>query len=115
MVVRVLDAAVATVRRVYREIYSSLQEDAVIDLVVNFDGSSMTPGHTSAHDCVTDTVTGLCVALAVLASYCQLCSYARNRFGKHSPEVEEWFGNHRSECNRNFGGSAGGMEAAAAE
>ena len=31
---RVLDAAAATVRRVYRDIDSSLQEDAVIDLVV---------------------------------------------------------------------------------
>ena len=101
VVTRVLDAAAVTVRRVYREIDSSLQEDAIIDLVVSFDGSWMTHG--------------LCIDLAVLSSYCQRCSYARRRFGKHSPEFEEWFGNHRSECNRNFDGSAGGMEAAAAE
>ena len=73
--------------------------------------------HTSAYGigCVIDTMTGLCVDLSVLSSYCQRCSDAQRRFGKHSPEFEEWFGNNRSECNRNFDGSAGGMEAAAAE
>ena len=49
VVTHVLDAAAATVRRVYREIDSSLQEDAVIDLVVSFDGLWMTRGHKSAY------------------------------------------------------------------
>ncbi|KAK2190551.1 hypothetical protein NP493_76g02000 [Ridgeia piscesae] len=88
VVTRVLDAAAATVRRVYREIDSSLQEDAVIDQVVSLDGSWMTRGHKSAYGigCVIDTMTGLCVDLAVLSSCCQRCSYAWRRYGKHSPE-----------------------------
>ena len=67
VVTRVLDAATATVRRVYREIDSSLQEDAVIDLVVSFDGSWMTRGHKSAYGigCAIDAMTGLCVDLAI--------------------------------------------------
>ena len=44
----VLDAAATTVHRVYREIESSLQEDAIVDLVVSFDGSWMTRVHKSA-------------------------------------------------------------------
>ena len=118
VVTRVLDDAATTVRRVYHEIDPSLQEDAVIDLVVSFDGSWMTRGHKSAYGigCVIDTVTGLCVDLAVFSQYCQRCSYARRRFGgRDSDEFRNWFATHCNECNRNFDGKSGAMEAAAAE
>ena len=118
VVTRVLDEAATTVRRVYHEIDPSLQEDAVIDLVVSFDGSWMTRGHKSAYGigCVIDTVTGLCVDLAVFSLYCQRCSYARRRFGgRETQDFKDWFETHSNECNRNFDGTSGGMEAAAAE
>ena len=118
VVTRVLDDAATTVRRVYREIDPSLEEDAVIDLVVSLDRSWMTRGHKSAYGigCVIDTVTGLCVDLAVFSSYSQHCSYARRRFGgRDTEEFKDWFETHRNECNRNFDGTSGAMEAAAAE
>ena len=118
VVTRVLDDAATTVRHVYHEINPSLHEDAVIDLVVSFDGSWMTRGHKSAYGigCVIDTVTGLCVDLAVFSLYCQCCSYARRRFGgRETQDFKDWFETHSNECNRNFDGTSGGMEAAAAE
>ena len=115
---RVFDDAATTIRRVYREIDPTLAEDAVMDLVVSFDGSWMTRGHKSAYGigCVIDTVTGLCMDMVVLSLYCQRCSYAQRRFGGRATDgFREWFETHREECNRNYDGSSGGMEAAAAE
>ena len=85
---------------------------------MSFDGSWMTRGHKSAYGigCVIDTVTGLCVDLAVFSLYCQRCSYARRRFGgRETQDFKDWFETHSNECNRNFDGTSGGMEAAAAE
>ena len=103
-----------TIRRVYREIDPTLAEDAVIDLVLSFDGSWMTRGHKSANGigCVIDTVTGLCMDMVVLSLYCQRCSYAQRRFGgRATNEFREWFETHREKCNRNFDGFSGGVEA----
>ena len=115
---RVFDDAATTIRRVYREIDPPLAEDAVLDLVVSFDGSWMTREHKSAYGIgfVINSVTGLCIDLVVFSLYCQRCSYAQRSFGgRATDEFREWFESHREECNRNYDGCSGGMEAAAAE
>ena len=110
----VLEDTATTIRHVYQEIDPLIANDAVIDLVVSFDGSWMTREHKSAYgiDCV-DTMTGLCVDLAVYSLYCQRCSYSKRQL--RGRDNDDWFEPHHDECNRNFDGTSGNMEAAAAE
>ena len=86
----------------------------MIDLAVSFDGSWMKHGHTSAYGigCVIDTVTGLILDLTVLSSYCQTCSCAEARHGgRDTAQFQRWLASHAN-CNKNYGGASGGMEAA---
>ena len=118
VVTRVLDSAATTVRNAYRQVNPSIAEEDVIDLTVSFDGSWMTRGHKSSYGvgCVIDTVTGLAVDLAIFSLYCQRCSYAKRRYGgRDTDEFKAWYATHMNECNRNFDGTSGGMEASAAE
>ena len=114
---RVLDDAAKVVRKLYRDRYPSLEEDSVIDLTVSFDGSWLTRGHSSMYGvgCVIEVTTGLVLDLVVQSLYCHSCACASARYnGEHTPEFKKWKDGH-TECNVNYSGSSGGMEADAAE
>ena len=75
--------------------------------------------HTSAYGigCVTDTVTGLALDLAVLSSYCQAWSCAEVRCGGwDTGQFQTWLAHHTN-CNQNYHGTSGsgGMEIQAAD
>ena len=113
----VLDDAAKVVRRMYQESDPSLDDDSIIDLTVTFDGSWMTRGHTSLYGigCVIEVHTGLVLDLAVVSLYCQSCTHAKARYGgTHTSEYKAWKEQH-TECNANYAGTSGGMEADAAE
>ena len=61
-----------------------------------------------------DTLTGLIVDYEVLSSYCDHSSKAKHKFNE--AEFTEWQTIHteRGECQKNYDGSAGGMEVTAA-
>ena len=118
VVTRLMDDAAITIRQAYRDLDPSISEDDIIDLTVSYDGSWMTRGHKSLYGigCVVDVVTGLVIDLAVLSLHCQRCSYAKKRYGgTNTPGFRNWHDTHINKCNRNYSGSSGGMEAAAAE
>lgn len=118
VVTRMLDDAASVVRRVYRDIDSSIGEDDVIDLTVSYDGSWMTRGHKSHYGigCVVEVITGLVIDLQVMSLYCQRCAYASTRHGgMNTAMFKDWFTTHEPECNRNYEGASGGMEVKAAE
>ena len=78
----------------------------------------MTRGHKSLYGigCVVDVVTGLVIDLAVLSLHCQRCSSVKKRYGgTNTPKFRSWHETHSNECNQNYSGSSGRMEAAAAE
>ena len=115
VVTRLMDDAAVTIRRAYRDLEPSISEGDVIDLTVSYDGSWMTRGHKSLYGigCVVDVVTGLVIDLAVLSLHCQRCSSVKKRYGgTNNPEFRNWHETHSNECNRNYSGSSGGMEAA---
>ena len=60
VVTRLMDDAVVTICRAYRDLDRSISESDVIDLTVSYDGSWMTRGHKSLYGigCVVDVVTG---------------------------------------------------------
>ena len=118
VVTRLMDDAAITIRQAYRDLDPLISEDDVIDLTVSYDGSWMTRGHKSLYGigCVVDVVTGLVIDLAVLSLHCQRCSYAKKQYGgTNTPGFRNWHDTHINECNRNYSGSSGGMEAAACE
>ena len=117
-VVHVFASVADVVRRAYRDLDPSIGDDDIIDLTVSFDGSWMTRGHKSLYGigCVVDVASGLVLDMAVLSLYCHRCVYASRRFGgKATAAFQQWFADHRDECQRNHQGSSGSMEKAAAE
>ena len=107
VVTRILDDAATVVRRVYRDIDSSIGHDDTIDLTVSYDGSWMTRCHKSQYGigCVVEEITGLVIDLQVMSLYCQRCAYARTRHGgRHTAAFKEWYVTHEPECNQNYEG-----------
>ena len=60
------------VRNVYKRLDPSIDESGVMDLMVSFDGSWMTRGHSSLYGigCVVEMVTGLVIYFTILSLYC---------------------------------------------
>ena len=113
----VLDEAAVTVRKACQDLDPTITEDAILDLTVSFDGSWMTRGHKSLYGvgCVVEVTTGLVLDFCVLSLYCQRCTFAKKLYGgAHTPAFQQWFETH-TECNKNYNGTSGGMEVAAAE
>ena len=113
----VIDDAAKVVRSMYQESDTSLGDDSVIDLTVTFDGSWMTRGHTSLYGigCEIEVQTGLVLDLAVVSLYCQSCAHTKAHYEHtHTAEYKTWKEQH-TECNSNYTGTSGGMEADAAE
>ena len=71
------------VRNVYKRLDPSIDESGVMDLMVSFDGSWMTQGHSSLYGigCVVEMVTGLVIRLhhpvSVLSELCMCCGTVR--------------------------------------
>ena len=113
----ILSDAVKTVRRVYQDLDPSIGNHDDINLTVSFDGSWMTRGHKSVYGvgCVVEVITGLVLDLTVLSLYCQSCACASAKYGgNNTAAFQQWHASH-TDCNRNYSGSSGGMEATAAE
>lgn len=106
------------VKTVYRE--KNITDDnrnEPVDIAVSFDGSWHKRGHTSLYGVgfVIDILTGYVVDYAVISKYCHACQLATKDLGVDSPEFSIWKLGHKSECQQNYSGSSGGMEAFAAE
>lgn len=86
---------------------------------VSYDGSWQKRGHTSliAVGAVVEAETGLVLDYETISKYCEKCTKKENaKKAKKITEKEynEWYDKHKNECTRNYTGSSGGMEAAAA-
>ena len=83
------------VRNVYKRLDPSIDESGVMDLMVSFDGSWMTQGHSSLYGigCVVEMVTGLVI---------------------DTDNFKQWYDQH-SDCTINYTGSSNAIEKTAAE
>ena len=105
------------VRNVYKRLDPSIDESGVMDLIVSFDGSWMTQGHSSLYGigCVVEMVTGLVIDFTILSLYCQSCACAVARYGgRDTDNFKQWYDQH-SDCTINYTGSSNAMEKTAAE
>ena len=105
------------VRNVYKRLDPSTDESGVMDLMVSFDGSWLTQGHSSLYGtgCVVELVTGQVIDFTILSLYCQSCACAVARYGgRDTGNFKKWYAQH-SDCTINYTGSSNAMEKAAAE
>ena len=109
-----LNDAAACMRQAYYERSGDVPED-VRDIDVSYDATWMTRGHQSLYGIgsVIDLLTCLVIDYAVLSLYCHGCSTVGDHMAKDSDEYREWKRAH--ECNKNFHGTPGAMDAAIAE
>ena len=112
----VADANMNTAAEVIRGVYGDLMDDdGIIDMTVNYDGTWQKRGFTSHHGVgvAIEVQTGLVVDYEVLSNYCHACALAENKFGTDTAALHAWQAAHTA-CDRNFGGSSKAMEAEAA-
>ncbi|KAK3889782.1 hypothetical protein Pcinc_006343 [Petrolisthes cinctipes] len=85
----------------------------LLDIVVSYDGTWMTRGHTShiGAGIVIEVDTGMVIDFEVLSNFCQVC---HSREKKKLPFTPEWQQAHSPRCNKNFNGTASAMESEAA-
>ena len=105
---------IAGVRRFYAK--SDILPDPtndLLDIVVSYDGTWMTRGHTShiGVGIVIEMDTGMVIDFEVLSNFCQVC-HAREK--KKLPFTPEWQQAHSPSCNKNYNGTASAMESEAA-
>lgn len=83
-----------------------IENDGSIDIAACFDGSWQKRGHTSLNGVftVTSMDTGKVLDCVCLSKYCSCSSKLKNSGGKK----------HSENCSKNYDGSSGGMEVAAA-
>ena len=94
-------------------------EDGVLNIDVSFDGTWHTRGHTSllGAGAVIDTHTGLIMDYATTSKICVPCKQHETALAKKTltqEEYDEWQVNHMEDCDMNYEGTSGGMEAASA-
>ena len=93
---------------------SIAEPQTLMDIVVSYDGSWLTRGHTSliGVGCVTDVLTGLVLDAHVMSSYCQACENKKTLQKEDADKFAVWERQHLGlgECYRNFFGTAGMME-----
>ena len=105
------------VRNVYKRLDPTIDESGTMDLMVSFDGSWMTRGHSSLYGigCVVEMVTGLVIDFTILSLYCQSCACAVARYGgRDTDNFRAWHAQH-TDCTINYTGSPNAMEKTAAE
>ena len=100
------------VRNVYKELDPILDESGDMDLMVSFDGSWMTRGHSSLYDigCI-----GLVIDFTILSLYCHSCACAASHYGGRDTDgFKKCFEGH-NDSTVNYTGSSNAMEKTAAE
>lgn len=97
----------------------SHDKEGIYDVRVIYDGSWQKRGHTSmlAVGAVIDAETNCVLDYETVSKYCEVCTKKENclKRGKvNQEEFDEWLTGHKDKCLKNYEGSSGGMEAAAA-
>lgn len=102
------------VREAFMAADPSIGEDDPIDICITYDGTWHKRGHTSHHGVgvVVDLLTGLVIDYEALSNHCHGCLIGPD---PESPEFAAWKTKHTPVCQRNYSGSSGGMEVAAAK
>lgn len=116
----VLQLCADAVKKHYlEELKMGPDEDGVFDIRVTFDGSWQKRGHTSllAVCAVIEAETGLVIDYVTVSKFCEKCTKKESSLKRkkiNQEQYNEWLVGHRDECQRNYSGSSGGMEAAGA-
>lgn len=102
------------VRNAYAELNIQPDDDGILDIAVSYDGTWMKRGHTSNFGVgiAIDLITGLVLDFKVYSRYCHACALKERKL--KSDEFKCWFEMHKDSCDKNFFGTSGSMEAAAA-
>ncbi|GFW93140.1 uncharacterized protein TNCV_3888811 [Trichonephila clavipes] len=81
------------VHREVRKAYEAPTDVPVVDIIVSFDGSWLTRGHTSLIGiaCVIDILTGYVIDFEVMCKVCRNCSVGKRELGESSAEYDIWF------------------------
>ncbi|KAK4329594.1 hypothetical protein Pmani_000069 [Petrolisthes manimaculis] len=121
---RVVDAAREKVKDVMNSAITAIKQlhsakNGVYDIKVIYDGSWQKRGHTSnlAVGEVIEAETGLVIDYETVSKYCEKCTKKENAMKRKEiskDDFEVWLVGHKEECKKNYEGSSGGMEAAAA-
>ncbi len=84
-------------------------EAGVLDIGVSFDGSWHKRGHSSHNGIAVaiDLLTGLPLDFEVLSNFCHKCNLSP---AEDDPDYNEWQEQHKSDCQKNYEGSANAME-----
>lgn len=117
-----MNSSVEAVKRHYSEkLGIQPDENNIYDIRVTFDGTWQKRGHTSllAAGAVIDAETGLVIDYESISKYCEQCTKKENALKRKKitqEQFDEWLADHKQTkvCMRNFTGSSGAMEAAAA-
>ncbi|XP_033110944.1 uncharacterized protein LOC117112009 [Anneissia japonica] len=114
VVKRTPNKAAQHVRSVYEVKFPELKDQRIIDVAVTYDGTWHRRGRTSHYgvSVVIDLMTGLAIDFELLSNFCHCCTLAKNT--KSQAEFDEWFEEHKNECQANHDGSACSMESKAA-
>ncbi len=105
-----------TTREILKDAYAEVgvneDKDGILDVSVSYDGTWQKRGHTSHNGaaCTIDLLTGLPIDFEVLSNYCSKCSSTADE-----KKDQEWVEKHAPNCSKNFNGTSGAMEVAAAE
>lgn len=97
----------------------SPDKDGIYNVRVIYDGSWQKRGHTSklAVGAVIDAEIACVLDYETVSKFCEVCEKKQNcvKRGKVSQqEFDQWLTDHKDKCMKNYEGSSGGMEAAAA-
>ena len=90
-----------------------IMDKQIGDAIVSCDGTWQHCGFQSKNG--VDTILSVngqkCKVLdtTVLTNYCSICATKRKEL-KDVDKYKEWFETHKTECTKNYEGSAGGME-----
>ena len=88
------------------------EEDEIYNIAISGDGTWRRRGFSSCYGVVTamSTVTGKALDCEIMSKECRLCMPWRGK--EASPEFQDWWEGHQHECQANFSGSSGAMDAA---
>ena len=94
------------------KIFYELEQDGVCNIGISGDGTWRKRGFSSCYGVVTamPTVTGKALDCEIMSKECRLCMPWRGK--EATPEFQDWWEGHQHECNANFSGSSGAMDAA---
>lgn len=117
MIESVLAANRAVIRAHFEKSGAPADNDCPLDITISYDGSWQKRGFTSLYGigCIIEVETGLVVDYHVLSKYCQSCKFHAKKWDVSSQEYQNWYEQHRQECQKNWDGSSPAMEAGIAK